>query len=106
MGSSGFNWGFLKLHFCEKKDFHQIFTISNTFGQTPRYPQHLWSCGFLLRVCPPARCFDKSGFTIISGDDPYRESSTKLILAAQPDHLPDQVLSMKIPETSRDTNTT
>ncbi|KAM1945888.1 hypothetical protein ACFX13_000817 [Malus domestica] len=69
MSSSGFKWGFLKLPFREKKSFHQITIISNIFGQTPRYLQHPWSGVFLMKTCSPVYRHDKSGFTIIYGDD-------------------------------------
>ncbi|KAM1881864.1 hypothetical protein ACFX13_003428 [Malus domestica] len=75
MGSSGFKWSFLKLLFREKMRFHLMTAISNTLGQPP-----------LLMVCPPASCGDKSGFTITYGDSPVGGSSTRPMLAAQPDH--------------------
>ncbi|KAM1270629.1 hypothetical protein ACFX13_032509 [Malus domestica] len=107
MGSSGSTWSFLKLLFREKNDFHQITTISNTFGQTPRYPQRIWSGGFLVLSLFKLYKFgrgiamlsypDKSNFTIIPGEGLHGGSSTKLILAAQPNHLIG-FLSMKTPE--------
>ncbi|KAM1914456.1 hypothetical protein ACFX14_002257 [Malus domestica] len=69
MSSLRFKWGFVKLHFPEKKSFHQITTIPNTLGQAPRYLQHPWSGGSFMKTCLPACRHDKSGFTIIHGDD-------------------------------------
>ncbi|KAM2454855.1 hypothetical protein PS1_014920 [Malus domestica] len=86
MGSSGFEWSFLKLPFREKMRFHLMTAISNTLGQPPLYLQHPWSGGFLLMVYLPASCGDKLGFTITYGDSPVGGSSTRPMLAAQPDH--------------------
>ncbi|KAM2155422.1 hypothetical protein ACFX1X_047653 [Malus domestica] len=43
--------------------------------------------GLLLMTDLPTTCGDKSGFIIIHGEDLVGGSSTKLMLAAQPDHL-------------------
>ncbi|KAM1568054.1 hypothetical protein FF1_022577 [Malus domestica] len=88
MGSSGFEWSFLKLPFREKKEsFHLMIATSNTFGRSPLYLQHPWSGGLPLMTDLPTTCGDKSGFIIIHGEDLVGGSSTKLMLAAQPDHL-------------------